>query len=331
MLECNVCSTKKCYVCEGMKKGEADKLQDRSTGYACLSCRAVYTEKLELDESGHEAVKHLVQGMEDLGRKTCEQEEKNRRWREEWDRGEAKQLKCMLQRLTKLEEELQGERRMRKDLEKRVKQLEAKVKEEERGEREMEQKVKETVRRETATFAEKLKAHSTMQPGKVILKEVTERQDRGRNVVFRGIRESDGEGEEDRRKHDVEKLVEVAGRAGVDIESVKKSIIWVRRLGKREEGKNYRPLLVRLSSSDVRENLMRSNRALKEINRKEDSRWRIDPDLTKQQQDKLNEMWNEARKKTEAKNGIRYYVIGMENPELRSQRVEKGVEEERKK
>ena len=258
-----------------------------------------------------------------------EQEEGDRRWKNEWEAGEAKQLKCMLQRLTKLEEELQEEKSLRKELERKVKHLEAKVIEE-KGQMEMEEKVKETVRKETATFAEKLKANSPMQPGKVILKEVTERQDRGRNVVFRGIRESDKEGEEDRKNHDMEKLSEVAFKAGMDPEVVRKSITRVRRLGKKEEGKKFRPLLVRLSSSDVRERLLRGNRSLKEVNRKEATRLRIDPDLTKQQQDKLNEMWDEARKKTDAKNGVRYFVIGMENPEMRCQRVETEEKEERK-
>ena len=67
------------------------------------------------------------------------------------------------------------------------------------------------------------------------------------------------------------------------------------------------------------------------MNKAENSRFRIDPDLTKQQQEKLDEMWNEARKRTEAKNGVRYFVIGMENPELRSQKVEGLVEKEKQK
>ena len=56
------------------------------------------------------------------------------------------------------------------------------------------------------------------------------------------------------------------------------------------------------------------------------TRKRIDPDLTREQKKKLDEMWEEARKKSQSKNGIQFYVISMENLEMRSQRVE--MEEE---
>ena len=236
-----------------MKKEEADKCHGSGAGYTCLGCKVAGSEEVQLNESENGAVRHLVQSMAALRKEICEQGERDRRWREEWEMGEANQLKCMLQRLTKVEEELQEERRLRKELEKQVQQLKEKVREEEKGQKEMEQKVKETVRKETASFADKLKANSTMQPGKVILKEVTERQDRGRNVVFRGVRESNEEEEDDRKTHDLEKLMEVAMKAGVDAELVQNSITRMRRLGRREEGKNFRPLLVRLTSSDVRE------------------------------------------------------------------------------
>ena len=149
-------------------------------------------------------------------------------------------------------------------------------------------------------------------------------------MVFRDIEESDKEGEEEKKKHDAERMCEVAEKAGVDNAIFRESITRVRRLGKEEEGKKFRPLLVRLSSSDVREKLLKGNRALKEVNKREESRFRIDPDLTRKQQEKLDEMWNEARKKTEAKNGIKFFVIGMENPEMRSQKIEVRGEEKSK-
>ena len=53
-------------------------------------------------------------------------------------------------------------------------------------------------------------------------------------MVFRGIRESDGE-EEEQRRQDVEKLCSVAERAGVDGGLFQSSITRVRRLGKLEQ------------------------------------------------------------------------------------------------
>ena len=127
---------------------------------------------------------------------------------------------------------------------------------------------------------------------------------------------------EERKQHDEERLSEVAVVAGVSKEEFRRCLVRVRRLGKREEGKTYRPVLVRLSSQDVRERLLRGNRQLRDANRENNTRHRIDPDLTKEQMLKLDEMWNLARKKSESKNGLRFFVVGKENPEIRSQRVE---------
>ena len=70
---------------------------------------------------------------------------------------------------------------------------------------------------------------------------------------------------------------------------------------------------------------MRRNKILREANRKEgsDTRHRIDPDLTREQKARLDELWEEARQKTAAsKNGTTYFVIGKERPELRSKKTE---------
>ena len=157
---------------------------------------------------------------------------------------------------------------------------------------------------------------------------MAEIQDRSLNLIFRGIKELQSEDVEERKRSDTQGVVVVAQCAGIDRDVFQKAMVAVRRLGKREEGKQYRPLLVRLTSQELREQLLRRNKSLRKVNEKEGSRYRIDPDLTQEQKAKLDDLWETARKKTaEAKNGVKYFVIGKENPRLRSEKVEQEREE----
>ena len=315
-------------MCEGIKKEDADKIHELGTGYTCRACSGSHN-----NEEEDEAVVALVKRMGIM-------ESRQKRLEEELA-GEKRLRKLLEEKLHSQEESLEGLRSKLRaqqvtaeekkeeivQLSQGVDQVRKKVQALEQEEKAGQEKLKETVRKETATFAEKLKANLATQPGKVVtLKEVTDINERRMNVVFRGIQESSGEAEQ-KQHQDFEKLCEVAVKAGEDGDLFRKTVIRARRLGKQEEGKNYRPLLVRLIAPDVRELLLRGNRALKESNKKENTRYRIDPDLTREQQLKLNSMWDEAREKNKAKNGVKYFVTGMENPELRSRKVEEGEEQ----
>jgi hypothetical protein len=61
------------------------------------------------------------------------------------------------------------------------------------------------------------------------------------------------------------------------------------------------------------------NGRLKEVNRQKGTRHRIDSDMTKEQMARLVKMWTEAREKS--KNGVKFYVVGKENPILRSREL----------
>jgi hypothetical protein len=54
-----------------------------------------------------------------------------------------------------------------------------------------------------------------------------------------------------------------------------------------------------------------------------ETRHRIDPDQTREQITRLDKLWTEAREKTASKNGVKFYVIGKENPVLRSREMTK--------
>lgn len=107
--------------------------------------------------------------------------------------------------------------------------------------------VQEAVHEES--YVEKLKKGITTNPGQVV-QCVSELQDRRFNLVFRGIEESSKNEAEERKAHDDTQIKKVADKAGLP-KKFAQSILSARRLGRKEEGKNHRPLLVRLSSQDL--------------------------------------------------------------------------------
>lgn len=195
--------------------------------------------------------------------------------------------------------------------------------------------VKTTLEKEKESYANKLKENLNLTSGaRVSTRTVSDLQDRRLNLVFRGIKELNSESIQDRRHHDEGEILKVVRMGGMPESTFKQTMVTVRRLGKKEVGKDYRPLLVRLTSQDIRERALFLNKQLKEINMENRSqgnttRYRIDPDLSKEQMDNLEKMWETAKMKTkESKNGMRYFVIGKENPVLRAQPVRETIPQE---
>ena len=121
---------------------------------------------------------------------------------------------------------------------------------------------------------------------------------------------------EQRKEHDKQ---QIAGMLHEELATdVGNSMLMLRRLGKQEETKQFRPILVKLSSIELREKLLRMNKYLKERNQANNTKFRIDPDLTKQQQENLKAFYDKANKmnKNESKNGVFHYVLGKESPRI---------------
>ena len=182
---------------------------------------------------------------------------------------------------------------------------------------------------EKLSFAEKLKENLKATPEPVVtVKTVTDIQDRRRNLIFRGIEESYNPEGSRRKEYDENQVLKVMKMAGMKPALFQEAMLTVRRLGKKEDGKHYRPILVKLSSQEVREKALILNKNLKDINRENKdngrtSRYRIDPDLSKEQMANLDRMWEAANERTKAKNGLKFYVVGKENPTIRSRELAK--------
>ncbi len=185
--------------------------------------------------------------------------------------------------------------------------------------------VREEVEKKSESWAKV--ARTNANPGKVIsIQDVTDLHDRRYNLIVRGVEEMEEKDFNQRKANDLKGLEDVIKAAGLDWESITKEVEQHRRIGRREEGVCYRPILVRLRSQDLREKILRGSThvTLKEFNKAQKTRYRLDPDLSKEQKKRLEELHEEARSKS--KNGKRFYVIGKENPVLRSREM---TEEER--
>ncbi len=178
------------------------------------------------------------------------------------------------------------------------------------------------------TFADKLKKNLGNPGGQVVAREFANLQDRRFNIIIRGVQESQADEGLDRKEHDRREAVKVASEAGMDRHLFEGSVVTVRRLGKSNEEHSYRPMLVKLSSQDIREQTLLAGRSrkIRDYNAMASTRYRIDPDLSKEQMEDLKRMREEAANKSG--NGVKFYVVGRENPVMRSRQM---TEEERQK
>lgn len=216
-----------------------------------------------------------------------------------------------------MEKRMEAQENENKDLKKKIASLERDLSEKSgMVKQEVKRVVEDTVKSES--FADKLKKGLRVEPGKVV-EQVAELQDRRYNLIFRGALESDKEDLEERKAHDEKQIKVIAEKAGLP-KSFLNSVVSIRRIGKRADGVSYRPLLIRLTSQDQREKALRSNLELRDFNQSKGTRYRIEPDLTREQRERLTNLWEEANKKS--KNGKKFFVIGKENPVLRWRAVE---------
>lgn len=234
-------------------------------------------------------------------------------------------LEMILKRLNQLEEDNKRLAAENTEFRKRLNTIENR---DWASEKRMTETIKNAVQEQKESYVEMLKKNIQTEPRKVIMKEVSDIQERRLNMVFRGIKENSTTDTEEEKKYDREQVLKVVALAGLDEAEFGRKIISWRRLGKRNHDQGnpnrWRPILVKTASTEMREKAIRSNAKLRTYNQRNGdtegaTRFRIDADLTKTQKENLDLMWEEARRKNkeEAKNGVRYFIIGQENPQMR--------------
>jgi hypothetical protein len=282
---CNNCQVLSCATCEA---------KDTKAIRACVTSEGKFTCKDCTDDnnSGSLSLEMLAKELRSL-RKTVE---------EKADR------KDILEQLTEMRREnteLRDENVMLKD---KIAKMTSRVAKE----------AKTEVRSYVDSVVKNLPASSA---GRVTYKEVEDRSDRKLNIIIRGVRESENEEGLDRKEDDRKSVIRVCALTGaVEEPDMAESILSIRRLGKYDKERHFRPILLKLSRSDLREKLVRTGRRMKELNKANQTRYRIEADLTKEQSENYQEMWKKAD--TQSGNGVKYYVTGpRENPSLRSREM----------
>ena len=145
--------------------------------------------------------------------------------------------------------------------------------------------------------------------------EMKEREEKAPNVVIYGLKESKEEDPEARKEDNKQMMAELAQALEVEVETGAFEIKY--RAGKKRDDGTPRPMIVKLSTEQKKEQLLaRAGRLAKKPTWKEVF---VRPDLTRRQRDEANrkekKLREEAEKKTEqakndGRNG-RYIVVGL--------------------
>ena len=149
---------------------------------------------------------------------------------------------------------------------------------------------------------------------KEVKTEMKEQEERSENLVIYGLEERQEEDAKSRMEAEKERVVEMAGRVGVEVVLEEVEIKF--RAGKKQEGARPRPLVVKIRNEEKREKIRRNARLL---SRSEE--WKtvfVSEDLTWQQREEARKqekaLREEADKKTEeAKNEgrrVKFRVVG---------------------
>ena len=126
----------------------------------------------------------------------------------------------------------------------------------------------------------------------IVIDEMNERKSRENNLIIFGFDENQSEVRQERIDHDIQQIKELykACKIQLDTTSIKKT----GRLGKFNNEKRDRPLLVTLSSVESKLVLFKNFHRIRELTEYE--KVNVSNDLTKAEREKEKELWQEAKK-----------------------------------
>ena len=126
----------------------------------------------------------------------------------------------------------------------------------------------------------------------IVIDEMNERKSRENNLIIFGFDENQSEVRQERIDHDIQQVKELykACKIQLDTTSIKKT----GRLGKFNNEKRDRPLLVTLSSVESKLVLFKNIHRIRELTEYE--KVNVSNDLTKAEREKEKQVWQEAKK-----------------------------------
>ena len=131
-----------------------------------------------------------------------------------------------------------------------------------------------------------------------VLSEISERKQRENNIIIYGQEESESTDRENRTKHDQQIAIEVS--QACDTEVAEEDLVKVMRLGKYTKGpeKSKRPLLVQFKEKEVKANLFKNIKKLKDNVKYDDTK--IANDLTRSERENEKTLREKAKDMVEA-------------------------------
>jgi hypothetical protein len=157
-------------------------------------------------------------------------------------------------------------------------------------------------------------------------KETSERKKRECSIVIKGIEETNAETPEKRKESDRLEVVKLLENLSIEV-NVNDLTDNIVRIGKprvdneTEEKTKPRPIRLTFKSQAKRDAIINESSSLNA--NEETKKYRIDPDRTRQQQEALSALYEEAKQlqETKPKNGRIWVVTGKINPLIRSVRA----------
>lgn len=145
-----------------------------------------------------------------------------------------------------------------------------------------------------------------------VIQEIAQQDSRKKNIIIRGVEEDICEDEENYRRTEQDSVLQVLKLRNPEVKLVSEDLESVSRLGQPDREKRYRPLLVKMKCPRKRDEVTNKEGAfrLRKYNAENDSRIRVEPDLTKQQREQYQQKWEEAKTKNAE--------LGIETGNLRS-------------
>ena len=123
----------------------------------------------------------------------------------------------------------------------------------------------------------------------IVIDEMNERKSRENNIIIFGFDENQSEVRQERIDYDIQQVKELC-KIQLDTTSIKKT----GRLGKFNNEKRDRPLLVTLSSVESKLMLFKNIHRIREL--AEYGKVNVSNDLTKAEREKEKQLWQEAKK-----------------------------------
>jgi hypothetical protein len=290
VLECQRCQEHFCITC--LKKGEAEYelLTKSDSMWFCTKCREIVEKSIVVDKEIEKRCKEIMLLYED--RVSNLEEEMDKKCDEATVRAIVKkELKPLMKEKEDLREEV------RSMVQKEIQPI--------MMEKMSQEEIVKNIEQEVGKIHTQMGKSSNSEETSSVLSELALRKAKENNIVIHGFSEIDSKIGEDRKAHDTEKVRNLFNVCKVDKDLFKPSKII--RLGRFDKEKPARPILVQFETRDVKRQLFRNIKILREDESYKDIR--VKNDMTRAEREEEFKLRQEARRLSEQDSGEHRFLV----------------------